>query len=411
MIRVFDAFSGIGGFRSAFERVVGFKTVGWCEIDKFAQKSYRALFDTGGEQFYENIRYIDTDGLADFDLLVGGFPCQPFSVAGKRKGIADERGDLFFELARILEAKRPRYFIFENVPGLLGIEKGQTFKVILETLSNLGYCVEWLVHDSAGFGVPQSRKRVYLAGCLGVDCSGKILAFGNCDEENSRKVKQLIGGSQGQRVYAPDGLAVTQCSGSGGMGGKTGLYLIDMNYPPTLTEKARCITARQDSGVSKHKGEHSAVFCDLNENPQITENARCLHTRYDLGVSSGKHKGERSGVLIEDGPRAILNPFKEEVYQNGRRVKEPNEPMFTLTVVDRHGIVHQGRIRRLMPIECWRLQGFTTEQFRKVEAAGLSDAQLYKQAGNAVTVNVVEAIARNLLKFDEEMNKTRDIRM
>jgi len=248
---------------------------------------------------------------------------------------------------------------------------------------------------------------VYLAGCLGVDCSGKILAFGNCDEENSRKVKQLIGGPQGQRVYAPDGLAVTQCSGSGGMGGKTGLYLIDMNYPPTLTEKARCITARQDSGVSKHKGEHSAVFCDLNENPQITENARCLHTRYDLGVSSGKHKGERSGVLIEDGPRAILNPFKEEVYQNGRRVKEPNEPMFTLTVVDRHGIVHQGRIRRLMPIECWRLQGFTTEQFRKVEAAGLSDAQLYKQAGNAVTVNVVEALARNLLKFDEEVRKCR----
>ena len=374
MIRVFDAFSGIGGFRSAFERVGGFKTVGWCEIDRFAQKSYRALFDTGGEQFYENIRDIDTAGLADFDLLVGGFPCQPFSVAGKRLGTADERGDLFFELARILEAKRPRYFIFENVPGLLGIEKGQTFKIILETLSNLGYCVEWLVHDSAGFGVPQSRKRVYLAGCLGVDCSGKILAFGNSDEENSRKVKQLIGGSQGQRVYAPDGFAVTQCSGSGGMGGKTGLYLIDMNYPPTLTEKARCITARQDSGVSKHKGEHS-------------------------------------GVLVEDGPRAILNPFKEEVYQNGRRVKEPNEPMFTLTVVDRHGIVHQGRIRRLMPIECWRLQGFTTEQFRKVEAAGLSDAQLYKQAGNAVTVNVVEALARNLLKFDEDMNKTKDIRI
>ena len=402
MIRVFDAFSGIGGFRSAFERVGGFKTVGWCEIDKFAQKSYRALYDTGGEQFYENIRTINTGGLADFDLLVGGFPCQPFSAAGKRKSFADERGDLFFELARILEAKRPRYFILENVPGLLGIEKGQTFKVILETLSNLGYCVEWLVHDSAGFGVPQSRRRIYLAGCLGTDCSGKILAFGGVDEENSRKVQQLIGGSQGQRVYASDGLAVTQCSGSGGMGGKTGLYLIDMNYPPTLTDKARCITARQDSGVSKHKGEHSAVFCDLNENPQITENARCLHTRYDLGVSSGTHKGERSGVLVEDAPGAILNPTKENAFQNGGRIKEPNEPIFTLTIVDRHGIVHQGRIRRLMPIECWRLQGFTTEQFCKVEAAGLSDAQLYKQAGNAVTVNVVEALAKNLLEFHKE---------
>jgi len=158
MIRVFDAFSGIGGFRSAFERVGGFKTVGWCEIDRFAQKSYRALFDTGGEQFYENIRTIDTAGLTDFDLLVGGFPCQPFSVAGKRLGTADERGDLFFELARILEAKQPRYFIFENVPGLLGIEKGQTFKVILETLVDLGYCVEWLVYPKGtSFGRRQRR--------------------------------------------------------------------------------------------------------------------------------------------------------------------------------------------------------------------------------------------------------------
>lgn len=106
MIRVFDAFSGIGGFRSALERVGEFEIVGWCEIDRFAQKAYKALYDTGGEQFYENIRDIDVGKLADFDLLIGGFPCQPFSVCGARKGFADERGDLFFELARLLEAKR-----------------------------------------------------------------------------------------------------------------------------------------------------------------------------------------------------------------------------------------------------------------------------------------------------------------
>ncbi len=146
MIRVFDAFSGIGGFRSAFEKVGGFKIVAWCEIDKFAQKAYRALYDTRSEQFYENIRNIDTRELADFDLLVGGFPCQPFSVAGKRKGIADERGDLFFELARILESKRPRYFLLENVPGLLGIDSGRTFAKIIDTLCELGYCVEWRMH-------------------------------------------------------------------------------------------------------------------------------------------------------------------------------------------------------------------------------------------------------------------------
>ena len=165
----------------------------------------------------------------------------------------------------------------------------------------------------------------------------------------------------------------------------------------------RQVTARQNSGVSHHRGEHSAVFCDLNENPQITENARCLHTRMDLGVTNETHKGERSGVL-EEAPRAIINPFKETTRQNGRRIKEPNEPMFTLTVTDRHGIVHKGRIRRLMPVECWKLQRFTKEQFEKVAEAGMSDAQLYKQAGNSITVNVVEAIARNLLKFDEEEN-------
>ena len=403
MIRVFDAFSGIGGFRSALERVGGFEIVGWCEIDRFAQKAYKALYDTGGEQFYENIRDIDVGKLADFDLLIGGFPCQPFSVCGARKVFADERGDLFFELARLLEAKRPKYFCFENVPGLMGIDSGKTFAKIIETLSQLGYCVEWRVYNSADY-LPQVRKRVYIAGCLGIDCSGKRLAFGNSDSQNGRKTEQILGGSQGTRVYDPDGLAVTQCSGSGGMGGKTGLYFIDSNPPPNLTENARCITARQNSGVSHHKGEHSAVFCDLNENPQITENARCLHTRMDLGVTNGTHKGERSGVLIEDGPRAIINPFKETTRQNGRRIKNPNEPMFTLTVTDRHGIVHHGRIRRLMPIEAWRLQGFTTEQFEKVAATGMSDAQLYKQAGNAVSVPVVEEIARNLLKFDEEIN-------
>ena len=396
-------FAGIGGFREGLCRAGGFECVGHCERDEHAERSYRALFDTRGEWFCEDIRKADTGSMPAFELLCGGFPCQSFSIAGSRHGFADPRGTLFFELARLLEAKRPKYFCFENVPGLMGIDSGKTFAKIIETLSQLGYCVEWRVYNSADY-LPQVRKRVYIAGCLGIDCSGKILAFGKSDSQNCRKTEQIIGGSQGTRVYDPDGLAVTQCSGSGGMGGKTGLYFIDSNPPPNLTENARCITARQNSGVSHHKGEHSAVFCDLNENPQITENARCLHTRMDLGVTNGTHKGERSGVLIEDGPRAIINPFKETTRQNGRRIKNPNEPMFTLTVTDRHGIVHHGRIRRLMPIEAWRLQGFTTEQFEKVAATGMSDAQLYKQAGNAVSVPVVEEIARNLLKFDEEIN-------
>lgn len=113
------------------------------------------------------------------------------------------------------------------------------------------------------------------------------------------------------------------------------------------------------------------------------------------------HRGEHSAVLVEE-PQPIISPFKETTRQNGRRVKNPGEPMFTITVTDRHGIAHCGRIRRLMPIECWALQGFSCEQFNKVAALGMSDAQLYKQAGNAVTTKVIEAIGRRLNEFDEK---------
>ena len=369
MIRYFERFAGIGAFRSAFEKMGGFECVGWCEIDRYAQKAYRALYDTGGEKFYEDITKIDYGGMPDFDLLVGGPCCQSFSVAGRRLAFADDRGNLFFNYIQILEAKRPRYFIAENVPNLLGISQGECYRIILEKISELGYRMCWRVLNSSGFGIPQSRRRLFLVGYLGDRCPAEILAFGGNDAENCGKGKpeQLIGGSQGSRVYSTNGTAVTQCSGSGGMGGKTGLYFIDCNPSPQMTDAARCITARQNSGISHHKGEHSAVF-------------------------------------VDDAPRAILNPFKEHTRQNGRRIKEPNEPMFTLTVTDRHGIVHRGRIRRLMPVECWKLQGFRKDQFEKVAATGMSDAQLYKQAGNSITVAVVEAIARNLLKFDEEVS-------
>lgn len=203
---------------------------------------------------------------------------------------------------------------------------------------------------------------MFIVGHLGERSPLEILAFGTQYKKNIRLL--INGGSQGKRVYLTSGDAVTQCSGSGGGGGKTGLYLIDQNPNPQITDNARCITARQDSGVSNHRGEHSAV-------------------------------------LVEE-PQPIINPFKEKAWQNGRRVKNSGEPMFTITVTDRHGIVHCGRIRRLMPIECWRLQGYSREQFNKVAALGMSDAQLYKQAGNAVTTTVIEAIGQRLKAFDEK---------
>lgn len=248
-----------------------------------------------------------------------------------------------------------------NVPGLLSHDAGRTFKTILSTLVELGYGVEWCLHNSANFGVPHQRRRLYIVASLGGRGTGEIFPLPGCNAED---LKQLIPGPQGQRVYDPSGVACTQCAGSGGWGGKTGLYFIDMNSNPVITRHARCITARQDSGVSNHRGEHSAV-------------------------------------LVTDEPRAIISPDREKVRQQGRRIKEPNEPMFTITAQDRHGVLHHGRIRKLMPIECWRLQGFTDEQFYKAAATGLSDGRLYKMAGNAVSVPVISAIGTKLKEINE----------
>ncbi len=141
-------------------------------------------------------------------------------------------------------------------------------------------------------------------------------------------------------------------------------------------------------------------FVDLSPPPLVTEECRSLNTR-QCGIH--KYKGECSGVLSEEGARAVLTPAKENVRQNGRRMKEPEEPMFTITATDRHGILYHGRIRRLVPRECLRLQGYYDWQIDKI-IDSTSDAQLYKQAGNGVTVNVIEAIGRLLQKADSELN-------
>ena len=120
------------------------------------------------------------------------------------------------------------------------------------------------------------------------------------------------------------------------------------------------------------------------------------------------HRGESSGVLVEEPPKAVLTPAKENVRQNGRRMKEPEEPMFTITATDRHGVIYHGRIRRLTPRECLRLQGYRDEEISKMEKE-TSDNQLYKQAGNGVTVNVIEAIGRNLKAVDEEIRSSSPV--
>ena len=223
-IRFFDMFAGIGGFRSGLEAVGGFECIGHCEIDKYANQAYNAIYEPKGELYFEDARKINPKDLPHIDLICAGFPCQSFSIAGLRKGFKDDaRGTLFFEIARIAGVKRPSFLLLENVPGLLSHDKGRTFATILNTLDELGYDVAWQVLNSKNFGVPQSRKRVYIVGYLRNRCAGEILSF---TEANGTPVIQVIPGTQGERVYSDSGVGITLTSGAGGFAGNTGLYNI-----------------------------------------------------------------------------------------------------------------------------------------------------------------------------------------
>ena len=368
-IKFIDLCSGIGGFHSGLTATGHYECVGHAEIDPHASKAYAAIYGKEGGLNYGDLRKIKPKKLPDFDLLCAGFPCQSFSVAGRRLGFKDTRGTIFFEIARIIAEKRPSFILLENVPGLLSHDGGRTLTTILSSLVEMGYNLEWMVLNSKYFGVPQQRRRLYIVGYLDSRCAGKLFPLGS---SNAKNLKQLIPGAQGQRVYETDGIACTQCAGAGGWGGRTGLYFIDMNINPKITDVARCITARHDSGVSNHRGEHSAV------------------------------------LIEEEPPRAVLTPDREKVRQQGRRLKEPEEAMFTITAQDKHGIYHKGRIRKLMPIECWRLQGFTDEQFYKAEATGPKDGHLYKMAGNAVSVPVITAIGQKIYEINTEFGIVKE---
>lgn len=258
-IQFIDLCSGIGGFHSGLMATGHYECVGHAEIDPNAAKAYKAIYGEEGGLNYGDLREIDPKQLPDFELLCAGFPCQSFSVAGRRLGFQDTRGTVFFEIARIIAEKRPSFLLLENVPGLLSHDGGRTLTTIFSSLVEMGYHLEWMVLNSKYFGVPQQRRRLYIVGYLDARCAGKVFPLGSSYAKN---LKQLIPGAQGQRVYETDGVACTQCASAGGWGGKTGLYFIDMNVNPKITEVARCITARQDSGVSNHRGEHSAVLIE-----------------------------------------------------------------------------------------------------------------------------------------------------
>jgi len=186
-MKFFDLFAGIGGFRVGLE-AHGHECVGSCEIDKYARKIYGKNF--GHEPRFKDVREIETKDLPEFDILCAGFPCQSFSIVGNRKGFEDKRGNLFFEIVRLAKEKRPPILLLENVQGLLSHEKGETFRVIVQTLDELGYDVEWQLLNSRYF-VPQSRARLYIIGHLRRSSGGEILPLGEVSKRNDKSRKEL----------------------------------------------------------------------------------------------------------------------------------------------------------------------------------------------------------------------------
>ena len=253
-VRVFSMFSGIGGFELGIQQSdINTELVGYAEIDKYAISIFEKQFT--GVTNYGDATAITASNLPDFDLLVGGFPCQAFSIAGKQQGFSDTRGTLFFDIARICAEKRPRYLVLENVKGLLSHDGGQTFQRILRVLADLGYRVEWQVLNSKNFGVPQNRERVFIVGYLGERSGQEIFPLTTYSQSASVVALQQLNKaeSQGNRIYDSSGLATTLASQAGGLGAKTGLYQIDTQVrrlTPTECERLQGFPDGWTAGLS-----------------------------------------------------------------------------------------------------------------------------------------------------------------
>lgn len=404
-----DFFAGIGGIRLGLEQA-GHKCVGFCEFDKYARTAYKAMYDTKGEWESHDVRTVKSYDVPTADLWCFGFPCQDISVAGKQKGLQEgERSGLFYEIMRLLAGRRkedrPRWLLVENVKNLLSIGNGFDFARLLCEVGGHGYTLQWDTLNSKNFGVPQNRERVFVVGYLGDIRGREVFPLAGTDGANPCKLKEITQGvADAQRIYDDSGLARTLKGESGGQGGKTGLYAVRFRYTERgekSREKGRMEHIEIANALtSKHCGDQTADC----SNGVVCMSIRGQKLQKQIDVAPTIDTGCRDNLTRKQTCCAVLTPDRGEKRQNGRRIKEPGEPSFTLTAQDRHGVALLDgniRVRRLTPRECWRLQGFPDEYFDKARAAGISDTQLYKQAGNGVTVNVARAIGERLKEVEE----------
>lgn len=492
-MKFIDLFAGIGGFRLGMEQV-GHECVGFVEWDKFARASYEAMHDTTGEWTATDITKVDEEeinSIGQVDVICGGFPCQSFSVAGKRKGFEDTRGTLFFEIVRLAKVLNPKYMILENVKGLVNHGKGETLKIMLETLNEIGYTVDFEVLNSKFFGVPQNRERIFIIAVrddLVVEEDWKIngttivpkakqrlsdIRSFNFDypqdnevttrlrdvlevevdegyylseERSARLIKQLDEDYEtrnGEGIYKvgntnPGGRGMSgEVYGIGGISptitasdykdakkfleSNEGLPIreatkqgyaiaqegdaVNFQFPDSKTRRGR--VGKQIANTLEASSINQGVVEGVPQEPQMlgmidikgNESIRRVYSTKACAPTLTTMGGGHREPKIAEEVRPVITPDRPSKRQNGRRFKEDNEEAFTLTSQDRHGVAlgvtPNYRIRKLTPKECFRLQGVSDELFHKAEEVN-SNSQLYKQAGNGVTVNVIYEIAIKL---------------
>ena len=415
-MKFLDLFAGIGGFRLGMESA-GHECVGFCEIDKYARASYKVIHNTEGEIELHDITRVTDESIRGFgsvDVICGGFPCQAFSIAGHRRGFEDTRGTLFFEICRFASILRPKYLFLENVRGLLNHDGGATFETIIRTLDGLGYDVEWQVLNSKNFGVPQNRERVFIIGHLRGERTRNVFPLsGESQPISSQSVVKIgnvnpSGNGMNGEVYQANGLAPTLTTNKG-EGQKIAIPVLT----PDRAEK------RQNGRRFKTDGEPMFTLTAQDRHGVVVGNEIKKYGTIEPNFN-------QSGVVYEtDGIAPTIRAYQGGGLEPKIRVKEATSQGYaeaqigdsvnlshpnsktrrgrvgkqianTLLTGESQGVVEPDfRIRKLTPRECWRLQGFPDWAFDKAQEVN-SNSQLYKQAGNSVTVNVIAAIAKEL---------------
>lgn len=433
-IKVGTDCTGIGSLEQALKNLNIPHSIEFaCEIDKFARQTYLANFQS--KIMYENIKTRDHNALPDIDLYVAGFPCQDFSIAGKRQGFESEngRGTIFFDVLETLKVKRPGCFILENVKGLLSHNKGETFKTILKLLGqDLGYSIYWKVLNATDYGIPQNRERVFIVGFK------DFFPFSFPEKMNlNLKLLDLLEDNPDSKYFlsqtAIDGL-IKHRSNNKLKGNGFGANILDKEIISSPTIRARYYKDGSEcliKDLSKYNLSEKALlrietknYSDSKFLPDVTGCINSKNNSGQLSIDSGTTlipnpletflreskknpqayrvfkpevsvciQSNAGGVGSKTGLYAIpvLTPDRAKKRQNGRRFKEDGEPMFTLTSQDRHGVFDGMNIRRLTPLECFRLFGFPDDFIKPV-----SETQQYKQAGNSIVVNVFESLLQSI---------------